>query len=159
MLPRCLDVMSKFTTSTVTFWPNRNVHCNILSMWHYDFLSFFLPNQNVQVFFVRPRVFGLIVTCYIHLFYLECDIWSSVTFCLMLCNSFNVDVLLHVLFTICFVTLCQFEPDVIRSVTFCQVVTFDLFSEIAVYTITHRTFCLLKKATYLHKLDFSIFIF
>ena len=34
-------------------------------------------------------------------------------------------------------------PDVIRSVTFCQVVTFDLFSEIAVYTIILRTFCLL----------------
>ncbi len=65
------------------------------------------------------------------------------TFGLMIFNSFNVDILLHLLFTICFVTLCQFQPDVIRSVTFCQVVTFDLFSEIAVYTITVRAFVFL----------------
>ncbi len=32
-LNRCLDETSKFTTSTVTFWPNQNVHCNILSLW------------------------------------------------------------------------------------------------------------------------------
>jgi hypothetical protein len=44
----------------------------------------------------------------VHLFYQECDIWSSVTFCLMLFNSFNVDILVHLLFTICFVTVCQF---------------------------------------------------
>jgi hypothetical protein len=41
----CLDV-----TSTVTFWPNRNVHCNILSMWHYDFLSLFDPIKTSKYF-------------------------------------------------------------------------------------------------------------
>jgi hypothetical protein len=80
----------------------------------------------------------------VHLFYLEYDRWSFVTFCLMVFNSFNVDILSQFLFTICFVTLCQFLPDVIRSVTFCQVVTFDLLAEIAVYTSTVRTFWLLE---------------
>ncbi len=33
---RCLDETSKFIKSTVTFWPNRNVYCNILSLWPYE---------------------------------------------------------------------------------------------------------------------------
>ncbi len=40
-------------TSTVTFCP-----CDTMTSW------VFWPNQNIQVFFVRPRVFWLIVTCY-----------------------------------------------------------------------------------------------
>jgi hypothetical protein len=43
----------------------------------------------------------------VHHFYLECDICSFVTFFLMLFNSFNVDILLH-LFTTWVVTLCLF---------------------------------------------------
>ncbi len=71
----CLDVTSKFTTSTVTFWPNQNVHCNILSMWHYDFLSFLDPIK-MSKFFLSGL--GFWINCHllqnVHLFYLECDI-------------------------------------------------------------------------------------
>jgi hypothetical protein len=35
-----LDETSKFTTSTVTFWPNQNVHCNILSLWQCEPCTF-----------------------------------------------------------------------------------------------------------------------
>jgi hypothetical protein len=38
----CLDETSKFNTSTVTFRPNRNVHCNTLSLWQYEPCTFSL---------------------------------------------------------------------------------------------------------------------
>jgi hypothetical protein len=63
----------------------------------------------------------------IHHFYLECDICSFVTFSLMLLNSFNVDILLHLLLLpglwhyVCFAFIYQ---DFIRTVTFFLVVTY-----------------------------------
>ncbi len=60
--PRCLDVTSTHVSSTVTFRPTWNVHCDTIPLWHFNLLSCLNPLTTSHGFFIHLILFGWIVT-------------------------------------------------------------------------------------------------
>ncbi len=58
----CLDVTSTHVSSTVTFRPTWNVHCDTITLWHFNLLSCLNPLTTSHGFFIHLILFGWIVT-------------------------------------------------------------------------------------------------